>query len=168
MLVKVAIDLALDRLFTYSVPAAMEKKLAVGQLLLVPFGYRSARGFALAVCDDADAPRKDDGTPVAMKSVEGIVDETPFFSPATLELVKTVAAYTASPVETVLKAAVPAAVIKPNARPKERFYVEPAGDTPQKKREKMRGQAPHKEAEMALRADRPARRWLAAAALPRA
>ena len=131
MLVKVAIDLALDRLFTYSVPAAMEKKLAVGQLLLVPFGYRSARGFALAVCDDADAPRKDDGTPVAMKSVEGIVDETPFFSPATLELVKTVAAYTASPVETVLKAAVPAAVIKPNARPKERFYVEPAGDTPQ-------------------------------------
>ena len=32
MVVKVAIDLALDRLFTYSVPEELEKKLSVGQL----------------------------------------------------------------------------------------------------------------------------------------
>ena len=44
MLVRVAIDLALDRLFTYEVPRELEKKLAVGQLLSVPFGHRTARG----------------------------------------------------------------------------------------------------------------------------
>ena len=49
MLAKVAIDLALDRLFTYEVPEALQKKLAVGQLLSVPFGHREARGFAMEI-----------------------------------------------------------------------------------------------------------------------
>ena len=47
MLARVAIDLALDRLFTYEVPKELEKKLAVGQLLSVPFGHRTARGFVM-------------------------------------------------------------------------------------------------------------------------
>ena len=47
MTVRVAIDLSLDKLFTYAVPVELEKKLAVGQLLLVPFGHREARGFAM-------------------------------------------------------------------------------------------------------------------------
>ena len=49
MLVKVAIDLALDRLFAYEVPEALQKKLAVGQLLSVPFGHRETRGFVLGI-----------------------------------------------------------------------------------------------------------------------
>ena len=49
MLVRVAIDLALDRLFDYEVPKELEKKLAVGQLLSVPFGHRTARGFAMEI-----------------------------------------------------------------------------------------------------------------------
>ena len=40
MLVRVAIDLALDRLFDYEVPEALEKKLADGQLLLELFRRR--------------------------------------------------------------------------------------------------------------------------------
>ena len=52
MQAKVAIDLALDRLFTYEVPEALTKKLAVGQLLSVPFGHRTARGFVLELHDD--------------------------------------------------------------------------------------------------------------------
>ena len=47
MLVRVAIDLALDRLFDYSAPEELKKKLAVGQLLSVPFVHRTARGFAM-------------------------------------------------------------------------------------------------------------------------
>ena len=54
MVVKVAIDLALDRLFTYLVPEELEKKLAVGQLLLVPFNHRHVRGFALEIADAPD------------------------------------------------------------------------------------------------------------------
>ena len=76
MQVKVAIDLALDRLFTYE---AME---------LVGEG---------------------DGKGIVLKPVKAIVDETPFFSAALLKLVAQIAAYTASPLETVLHAAIPAA-----------------------------------------------------------
>ena len=122
MLAKVAIDLALDRLFTYSVPVEMEGKLAVGQLLLVPFGYRKARGFAMEIVPGDGQ----DETAFAIKPIEGIIDEEPFFSPAILELVSKIAAYTASPIETVLRAAVPAAVLKPGARAKEMLFIEPA------------------------------------------
>ena len=136
MTVQVAIDLALDRLFTYEVPEALQKKLAVGQLLSVPFGHREARGFALEIGSGAQGPARptDAGrsrvgragpcAPRALKSVSAIVDETPFFSPKLLELVRQVAAYTAAPIETVLKTALPAAVLRRNARAKEQLFVE--------------------------------------------
>ena len=177
MLVRVAIDLALDRLFDYEVPKELEKKLAVGQLLSVPFGHRTARGFAMAVemqdraCDgemqdraciyqdyglqplidptstlidttstlidsnktlidssliDPNKTLIDSNRPYSLKPIGEIVDEKPFFSPWLLELVKALAAYTAAPVESLLKAAVPAAVVKPNARAKELYFIEPA------------------------------------------
>ena len=120
MIAKVAIDLALDRLFTYEVPEALQKKLAVGQLLSVPFGHREARGFVLETSHGGDVFQEGD---YKLKPVTAIVDETPFFSPKLLELVKKVAEYTASPIEAVLKAALPAAVLKKNARAKEQLYV---------------------------------------------
>ena len=141
MLVKVAIDLALDRLFTYEVPEALQKKLAVGQLLSVPFGRREARGFVLEVEKSGEADSRpllekgrsrlltsgqETASPFKVRPVTSIVDETPFFSPALLELVKKVAVYTASPIEAVLKTALPAAVLKKNVRPRELIFIEPA------------------------------------------
>ena len=133
MRVQVAIDLALDRLFTYEVPAALQEKLAVGQLLSVPFGHREARGFVVELEDDARRETRNEGgasralsqVSRPLKPVTAIVDETPFFSPALLKLVKKVAAYTAAPLESVLRAALPAAVLKRNARAKEQLFVEP-------------------------------------------
>lgn len=120
MVVKVAIDLALDRLFDYEVPQALQEKLAVGQLLSVPFGHREARGFAMEVKGEGE------GRKFALRQINGIVDEVPFFSPTLLELVKKVAAYTCSPLESVLKAALPAAVLKKNAKAQELLFIEPA------------------------------------------
>ena len=108
--------MALDRLFTYSVPVELTEKLCVGQLLRVPFGGRIARGFALATTEEAPAFKT--------KPVISIEDESPFFSPALLKLVRWIADYTASPIETALRAARPAAVLKPGARAKEMLYVE--------------------------------------------
>lgn len=122
MTVKVAIDLSLDRLFDYAVPPELEKKLSTGQLLLLPFGHRQARGFAVEV-----SPGSGDGK-LRLKDVAAILDETPFFSPNLLKLARMVARYTASPVESVLKAALPAAVLKKNMRPKELLYIEAAAD----------------------------------------
>ncbi len=123
MYVSVAIDLALDRLFTYSVPVGLAEKLLVGQLLRVPFGGRVARGFALATTDEAPEFKT--------KPILAIEDESPFFSPALLKLVRWIADYTASPIETTLRAALPAAVLKPGARAKELLYVEVAQGTEQ-------------------------------------
>ena len=117
MVVRVAIDLALDRLFDYEVPEALQKKLAVGQLLSVPFGHREARGFVLEVDLKTQPAFK-------LKPITAIVDETPFFSPELLELVKRLSSYCAAPIESVLKAALPAAVLKKSVRPKELLYVE--------------------------------------------
>ena len=121
MVARVAIDLALDRLFDYEVPEALEGKLAVGQLLSVPFRHREARGFVMEIGGRGTG----DGERV-LKPVSAIVDETPFFSPALIELARKVAEYTASPIESVLRAAVPAAVVRRNARAREQLFVEPA------------------------------------------
>ena len=123
MYVSVAIDLALDRLFTYSVPVGLAEKLLVGQLLRVPFGGRVARGFALATTDEPPEFKT--------KPILAIEDESPFFSPALLKLVRWIADYTASPIETTLRAALPAAVLKPGARAKELLYVEVGQGTEQ-------------------------------------
>ena len=119
MTVKVAIDLALDRLFTYEVPEALVDRIQVGQLVDVPFGYRPARAFVIEVGED-----RPEG--VRLKSVSAIVDEVPFFSPKILDLVRQIAVYTASPLECVLRAALPAAVLRKNARPRELMFIEPA------------------------------------------
>ncbi|MBQ6009018.1 MAG: primosomal protein N' [Kiritimatiellae bacterium] len=121
MFVSVAIDLALDRLFTYEVPVELLGRVRVGQLLRVPFHGRITRGFALSLSETPPA--------FATKPVMAIEDESPFFSPALLKLVKWIASYTASPIEVVLKTAVPASVLKPSARPKELLFVEPTGST---------------------------------------
>ena len=124
--VRVAIDLALDRLFDYEVPEALQEKLAVDQLLSVPVGHRQARGFAMEIVEKGKR-KKEEGRSAegfALKPIIAIIDETPFFTPELLELVRKIAAYTASPIESVLRAAVPAAVLKRNARAKEQLFVE--------------------------------------------
>ena len=129
MLVKVAIDLALDRLFTYEVPVELSGEIKVGQLLRVPFGHREARGFALELIHP---PTPNSVTPplptqnFKLRPILGIADAAPFFSPEMLKLVRWISDYTCSPIELCLKAAVPAAVLKPNAKPKQLLFVEPA------------------------------------------
>lgn len=121
MRVKVAIDLSLGRLFDYEVPPEFEKKLAIGQLLSVPFGRRTARGFAIEILDGEEAPSGD----YTLKPIDAIVDEIPFFGASLMALAVKIAQYTASPLESVLRAAVPAAVVKPGAKEKTRLFVDP-------------------------------------------
>ena len=129
MLVKVAIDLALDRLFTYEVPVELSGEIKVGQLLRVPFGYRESRGFALEIATrNPQLPTPNSQLPTTnykIKPILGIADSAPFFSPEMLKLVRWISNYTCSPIELCLKAAIPAAVLKPNAKPKQMLYVDP-------------------------------------------
>ncbi len=70
------------------------------------------------------------GQTFCIRPILGIEDESPFFSPALLKLVKWIANYTHAPIETTLKAALPAAVLKPSIKPKELLYVEPTENVP--------------------------------------
>jgi primosomal protein N' (replication factor Y) len=124
MFVKVAIDLALDRLFTYEVPVELSGEIKIGQLLRVPFGHREARGFVLELF--SSLPVANSSAPsYKIKPILGIADSAPFFSQEMLKLVRWISDYTCSPIELCLKAAVPAAVLKPNAKPKQLLFVEP-------------------------------------------
>ncbi|MBR7180299.1 MAG: primosomal protein N' [Kiritimatiellae bacterium] len=118
MFVQVATDLSLGKLFDYTVPEALREKLAVGQLLSVRFGHRQTHGFAMRICDGEP--------PAGLKTrpIDAIADEKPFFTPALLELIDAVARYTASPVESVLRAAVPAVVSRGETRAKTVFFIE--------------------------------------------
>lgn len=119
MTVFVAVDLSLDKLFEYRVAEGMKKELAVGQLLLVPFGHRQIRAFLIKI-NDAAVSRDD----YELKEVVAIVDKIPFFSPKLIELCESIAKWTASPLENVLHSAIPAAVLKQGARAKAQLYVE--------------------------------------------
>ena len=136
MFVKVAIDLALDRLFTYEVPVELSGEIKVGQLLRVPFGHREARGFALEIAtrnpelptsnSQLTTPNSQLTTPnYKIKPILGIADPAPFFSPEMLKLVRWISDYTCSPIEMCLKAAVPAAVLKANTKPRQLLFVDP-------------------------------------------
>ena len=94
MLVKVAIDLALDRLFTYEVPVELSGEIKVGQLLRVPFGHREARGFALEITSSSQLTTHN----FQLKPILGIADPAPFFSPEMLKLVRWISDYTCSPI----------------------------------------------------------------------
>ncbi len=76
--------------------------------------------------DDSILPLQLSTSSIVLKHITSIIDETPFFSSKLLELVKKVASYTAAPIESVLKAALPAAVLKKNVKPRELMFIEPA------------------------------------------
>ncbi|MBR1870975.1 MAG: hypothetical protein IJ802_04040, partial [Kiritimatiellae bacterium] len=119
MFVHVAVDLALDKLLTYKAEGAIAEKLRTGQLLRVPFRSKTAKAFAMRLEEFPPPGMPED----KIKSVLEIIDDAPFFSPAMLQLVKWIAAYTLSPIETCLRTAVPAAVLKDGAKAREQLYV---------------------------------------------
>ncbi len=72
-----------DRAFTYSIPVSLENKIALGQLVWVPFGARKLQGVVVAFGD---------ASPVSeTKEIAEIVDARPFLSAAQIELARWIA-----------------------------------------------------------------------------
>ena len=75
----VAVDaatFAIDKLYTYILPAALQEGAQVGCRVLVPFGRASKRaeGIILAFRDDASRER--------LKAVDAVLDDAPVLSAA--------------------------------------------------------------------------------------
>jgi primosomal protein N' (replication factor Y) len=98
----VALDVPIDRQFTYRVPEALAPGLVPGARVLVPFGARRLVGVVVAVHASPPAGLE------SLKDVAAIVDRTPVLPAELLAFLREVASYYLSPLGAVLALALPA------------------------------------------------------------
>jgi primosomal protein N' (replication factor Y) len=100
--VEVALDVPLDRQFTYRIPNALAQDLVPGARVLVPFGSRRLVGVVVAVLATPPAGLEN------LKEVAAVVDRTPVLPAELLAFLREVASYYLSPLGEVLALALPA------------------------------------------------------------
>ncbi|MGW8315848.1 MAG: primosomal protein N' family DNA-binding protein, partial [Bacteroidales bacterium] len=98
---QVILPLAVEGTFTYSVPASLAEKIAVGCRVLVPFGKKRIYS---AVVRSLDEPPPEG---VAPKFLSDLLDDTPVVSPVQLQLWDWMASYYMCTMGEVMRAALP-------------------------------------------------------------
>jgi primosomal protein N' (replication factor Y) len=78
----VILPLPIDRPYTYSVPADLEVRAAVGSRVLVPLGERRLTGFIVGLRKNKPA------LPLNLKPVAEVLDEKPFLTPELLSFTR--------------------------------------------------------------------------------
>ncbi|MCL1887346.1 MAG: primosomal protein N', partial [Kiritimatiellaeota bacterium] len=127
MILRAAIDTAVDRLFDYGVPPALESLIQPGVRVSAPFGTRVVSGYVVeVVTEPAGGAVNLFGEQTGaekLRLIHRVEDPRPFFSTTVLSLLRWIAAYYCAPLEMVLRAALPAPVRDKDMKDKERFYV---------------------------------------------
>ena len=100
MIVRVAVNVPLSRLFDYRVPKTAE--VTVGCRVEVPFGTRTRIGIVIALADRSDIPTS------KLKIAARILDTEPLVRESDLWLIRFVSNYYHHPVGEVASAAMPA------------------------------------------------------------
>ena len=120
MYVDVILPLPLDGVFTYSVPSELERQVAVGHRVLVPFGRNKAYvGIVAKVLFTVDGlqftgdysaaeERPASKSSVNYKDVLQVLDASPILLDSQLNLWRWISDYYLSPIGEVYKAALPA------------------------------------------------------------
>ncbi len=98
----VALDIAVDKPFTYRVPEILRDHVVPGRRVRVPFRKRSAIGYCVALSETTDLKR--------VLDVQSVMDEDPLIAPGLLELTRWIASYYACGWGQALDAAVPGGV----------------------------------------------------------
>jgi primosomal protein N' (replication factor Y) len=106
--VEAALPVPLRRTFTYKVPAGFADEIKIGARILVPFGNRTATGYAVALAAEFDADS--DVEESAVKSVYQLIDPEPLITPEIVELTKWAADYYFASWGEMLKASLPAGI----------------------------------------------------------
>jgi primosomal protein N' (replication factor Y) len=139
MIVRVATDIAADRLFDYAVPKELTETIRIGQRVRVPFGGREADAYVIEVIsEELSSParwRKPVETgelfdlPPDKPKIKSLisVDTQSFLSPKLIDLTRWMADYYCAPFELTLRCALPAAVRNRDMRSKEQLYIQVAG-----------------------------------------
>jgi len=99
MYINVALNIPVDKLFTYAVPANLQSKALIGKRVFVPFGRRRRTGFIVALLSDcifAD-----------VKPVSQILDEEPLFDEKDLKFYEWITSYFIYPLGKTLAELIP-------------------------------------------------------------
>lgn len=96
---QVAVELPLDNLLDYHIPASLRQRCQVGQRVMVPLGARHILGYIVGLAETSAVPE--------LKEVLDILDDRPLLTPELLRLTRWMADYYLCPWGQVLKAAVP-------------------------------------------------------------
>jgi len=99
---QVVLPIALDQAFTYSVPAALRHRVAVGMRVVVPFQKRVETGTIVGLVETSDV----DG----VRAIVDLPDEGPIFSGELLDLCKWMSEYYCCAWGEALQSAVPAGI----------------------------------------------------------
>ena len=134
MYIDVILPLPLDGVFTYSVPPELERQVAVGHRVLVPFGRNKTYvGIVASTHGDCPLCEKEAQQPdyrgtfpsvSKIKSVLQILDALPILLDSQLNLWRWISDYYLSPIGEVYKAALPAGLkAEDGYRPKTETYI---------------------------------------------
>jgi primosomal protein N' (replication factor Y) len=104
----VALPVAVDREFTYSIPGELRESAIVGARVVVPFGRKLATGLIVGLPEKSSVP--------GLKPIREILDATPLVPPELLRLCRWIAEYYFAPLGEVLKAANPGAFARPSSK----------------------------------------------------
>ena len=118
MYVDVILPLPLDGVFTYSVPPELERQVAVGYRVLVPFG-RNKTYVGIVASTHGDCPLCE-----KIKPILQVFDTSPILLDSQLNLWRWISDYYLSPIGEVYKAALPAGLkAEDGYRPKTESYL---------------------------------------------
>jgi len=137
MIVRVATEVVLDKLYSYAVPTELVSKIKPGLRIKVPLGSRVVDAYIVEVLIGGAADHSElplfSGKPAEptkapqykLRYIQSISDEVPYVSTNLLRLVQWISEYYCATFEHSLKCILPAAVRSKSMRAKEQLHVEP-------------------------------------------
>lgn len=99
MFVNIALNIPSDKLFTYEVPANLQKEVEIGKRVFVPFGSRKRTGFIIKIISSCDLKN--------IKYIAEILDDEPLFGLSDLEFYQWIANYFMYPLGKTLAELIP-------------------------------------------------------------
>lgn len=121
---KVAVDLSLDRQFDYQIPDELVSRVEIGSRVSVPFGHRHVNGFVVGLAGESEFDE--------LKPISKVLGETSLITGPVMDLARWMSAYYLAPLETCVRAVLPAVVRRKARGEKKQLSVSLTGKEPGK------------------------------------
>ena len=125
MIARVTLEIALRKQFDYSIPPALEERVAIGSRVKVPFGPRQVPGVVTELLEES--------AHTGLRPIISVMGRPGLVTPKVLQLARWISDYYCCPPEIAFKSVLPEAVRKEKDGWRERLFVRllsPPGDSP--------------------------------------